>query len=149
MSLYKKIKDEQIEARKAKDTVKASLLTTLLGEIQTAVTGGLTASQFGILNPTDADVTKIVKKFVKNTNETIRLKDNETSRTELAVLEQYLPQPLSDFELGELVGKFTKEGVEAGKQGGALVGHVMKQLKEGFADRYDAAKVKGLVESNG
>lgn len=146
MSLYKKIKDEQIEARKAKDTVKASLLTTLLGEIQTAVTGGLTASQG---DPSDADVTKVVKKFVKNTNETIRLKDNETSRTELAVLEQYLPQPLSDFELGELVGKFTKEGVEAGKQGGALVGHVMKQLKEGFADRYDAAKVKGLVESNG
>lgn len=146
MSLYKKIKDEQIEARKAKDTVKASLLTTLLGEIQTAVTGGLTTSQG---DPSDTDVTKVVKKFVKNTNETIRLKDNETSRTELAVLEQYLPQPLSDFELGELVGKFTKEGVEAGKQGGALVGHVMKQLKEGFADRYDAAKVKGLVESNG
>lgn len=149
MSLFKQIKSEQLEARKIKDTTKALLLTTLIGEIQTSVTGGLTASQFGILNPTDEETTKVIKKFIKNAESSLALREDEKTQSELSILQSYMPQALSEEELKALVVQFTAVGLASNKKGGALVGFVMKQLKECYADRYDASKVKGLVKSNG
>ena len=149
MSLFKQIKAEQLEARKAKDTVKASLLTTLIGEIQTSVTGGASASQCGILNPTDDETTKVIKKFIKNAETSLSMRQDDKTQEELNLLQAYMPQPLTDAELEAIVATEVLIGKKEGKAGGALVGYVMKQLKTGYADRYDASKVKGLVESNG
>ena len=149
MSLFKQIKAEQLEARKAKDTVKASLLTTLIGEIQTSVTGGVSASQFGILNPTDDETTKVIKKFIKNAETSLSMRQDDKTQEELNILQAYMPQPLTDAELEAIVATEVLLGKKEGKTGGALVGYVMKQLKTGYADRYDASKVKGLVEANG
>lgn len=148
MSLFKKIKADQLEARKAKDAVKASLLTTLLGEIQGSVTGGSTPLEYeedGTLKVADADVSKLIKKFVKSANETIRLKDNPQTHLELQVLESYLPSQLNDDELKALVASYKLIGQNEGKVGGALIGFVMSQMKEGYLDRFDASKVKGLL----
>ena len=149
MSLFKQIKAEQLEARKTKDTVKASLLTTLIGEIQTSVTGGASASQFGILNPTDDETTKVIKKFIKNAETSLSMRQDNKTQEELNILQAYMPQPLTDAELEAIVATEVLIGKKEGKAGGALVGYVMKQLKTGYADRYDASKVKGLVEANG
>ena len=54
--LLNKIKKEQLLARKAKDTLRASLLTTVIGE----------ASPSGNQTVTDADVEEKVGKFYKN-----------------------------------------------------------------------------------
>lgn len=138
MSLFNEIKIQQVEARKARQLVRATLLTTLLGEISTQVAG---TSQ----EPSDEIATAVVKKFVKNTNETIRLKDNEVSREELEILEAFLPKPLTDSELEALVAAYVLAAKSEGKTGGALVGSVMKDMKEGYPNRYDAAKVKGFI----
>lgn len=138
MSLFNEIKTQQVEARKARQTVRATLLTTLLGEISTQVAG--TTQE-----PSDEVSTSVVKKFVKNTNETLRLKDNEISREELEILESFLPKPLTDAELEALVAAYVLVAKSEGKTGGALVGSVMKDMKEGYPNRYDAAKVKGLI----
>lgn len=138
MSLFNEIKTQQVEARKARQTVRATLLTTLLGEISTQVAG--TTQE-----PSDEVSTSVVKKFVKNTNETLRLKDNEVSREELEILESFLPKPLTDVELTALVASYVLIAKSEGKTGGALVGSVMKDMKEGYPNRYDAAKVKSLI----
>ena len=93
MSLFKQIKAEQLEARKTKDTVKASLLTTLIGEIQTSVTGGASASQFGILNPTDDETTKVIKKFIKNAETSLSMRQDDKTQEELNIArEQWINQ---------------------------------------------------------
>lgn len=152
MSLFKQLKADQLEARKAKDVVRAALLTTLIGEIQTAITGGATASQVGLagsLDAPDADTTKVIKKFIKNAETFLAMRIDEKTQEELSILKSYMPQPLTDVELNAIVALEVTLGKKEGKAGGALVGYVMKQLKEGYADRYDASKVKGLVEANG
>lgn len=55
MTLIATIKLEQLNARKARDSVKASLLTTLLGELQTL------AKNSGKDESTDAQVVVLVK----------------------------------------------------------------------------------------
>lgn len=147
MSLYQRIKKEQLEARKAKVKTRIDLLTTLLGEIQNSVTGSLSASQFGILNPTDAEVLKVLKKFIKNTKETLTLNPtNELAILELEILESFMPKQLSDYELGIAVGQILS-GADSSLSGGKLMGYVMSQLKAQYEGLFDASKVKGLLEA--
>ncbi|ADM79885.1 hypothetical protein phiAS5_ORF0042 [Aeromonas phage phiAS5] len=73
MSLLEQIKQDQIAARKSADRttdigkMKISALTTLIGEASPA--GNATAS--------DEDVLKVIRKFVKNLDETIKTVDVE------------------------------------------------------------------------
>jgi uncharacterized protein YqeY len=122
MTLMEQIKTEQITARKAGDS-KASLLTTLLGE---AAMVGKNAGR----ETTDQEVVAVVKKFIKNVDETInaltmRNQDASTFLMERGVLEQYLPMQLSEAALRE---------VAACQQD---MPSFMKHLKENFAGKYD------------
>ena len=60
MTLIATIKLEQLEARKARNSVKALLLTTLLGELQTL------AKNSGKEEPTEAQAVVVIQKFLKN-----------------------------------------------------------------------------------
>lgn len=147
MSLYQRIKKEQLEARKAKVKIHTDLLTTLLGEIQSSVTGSLSAAQFGVLNPTDAEVLKVLKKFIKNTKETLTLNPiNQLAILELEILESFMPKQLSDHELGIVVGQILSNA-DSSLSGGKLMGYVMSQLKAQYEGLFDASKVKGLLEA--
>ena len=146
--IIEQIKKEQLEARKAKNTIKTNLYTTLLGEIQTAVIG-----TFGSVNTkqdnnvTDDVVIKVINKFIKNIKETLSLRpDDFTANTELTLLETFLPQKLSEEELKQIVANLK---IAAGaKTGGALLGFVMGELKKSYPNLYDASIVRTLVESS-
>ena len=96
MSLMEQIKSQQVQARLSRHA-SASLLTTLLGE---AAIVGKNAGR----ETTDDEVVAVVKKFIKNLDETIaalssRNQDATAFLAELGVLEQFLPQQLSEYEL--------------------------------------------------
>ena len=146
--IIEQIKKEQLEARKAKNTIKTNLYTTLLGEIQTAVIG--TSNSVNIKqanNITDDVVIKVINKFIKNIKETLSLRpDDFTAITELTLLETFLPQKLSEEELKQIVANLK---IEAGtKTGGALLGFVMGELKKSYPNLYDSSIVRTLVESS-
>ncbi len=146
--IIEQIKKEQLEARKAKNTIKTNLYTTLLGEIQTAVIG--TSNSVDVKqtnNITDDVVIKVINKFIKNIKETLSLRpDDFTATTELTLLETFLPQKLSEEELKQIVANLK---IAAGtKTGGALLGFVMGELKKGYPNLYDASIVRTLVESS-
>ena len=146
--IIEQIKKEQLEARKAKNTIKTNLYTTLLGEVQTAVigtSGSVSTKQDN--NVTDDIVIKVINKFIKNIKETLSLRpDDFTATTELTLLEIFLPQKLSEEELKQIV---TNLKIAAGtKTGGALLGFVMGELKKGYPNLYDASIVRTLVESS-
>ena len=143
-TLYQQIKTEQLEARKAKITLTSSLLTTLLGEIQSS-TIGTTASSSGDFNPSDSEVLKVINKFIKNAKETLKLKpDNVTVSLELKLLETYLPKQLTDDELKQIISDIVSKFHENVQPNGRI-GLVMKELKVNYENRYDASKVKDII----
>jgi hypothetical protein len=101
MTLKEQISRDFLVAFKQKLPSK-TLLTTLKGEIQTAEKN--LKSEIS-----DEEVIKILNKFAKNLKETLKLKDSEDLRDELAIIESYLPKLMSEEEIqlkiNELLGK--------------------------------------------
>ena len=150
MTLIEKVKADQIYARKAHDSVKASLLTTLLGEA-TAI-----GKNDGNREVTDAEVVALVKKFMKGVDEFIialskNLDTSGTSisdemvkfdnlRIERAILEDYLPMQMSAEDV-EAALKVAIGDV------GANMGKVMNFMKVNYEGRYDGKMVSTILKT--
>jgi uncharacterized protein YqeY len=135
MSLMEQIKSDQLAARKGGVTEvhKASLLTTLLGE---ATMVGKNAGR----ETTDQEVVAVVKKFIKNVDETIsaltaRNQDASAYMAERSILEFYLPMQLSEDALRQ-VAECQKD-----------MPSFMKHLKENFAGKYDGKLASTVAKS--
>ena len=99
----------------------------------------------------DADVVAIIDKMIKQRRDSITqfekggrqdLADNE--KYELDVLQAYMPQALSESEIGDIVATSI---AESGAKGAADMGKVMAILKPKLAGRADMSKVSGLVKA--
>ena len=99
----------------------------------------------------DAEVLAILEKMIKQRRESIAqfekaarqdLADKEKS--EIAVLEGYLPQKLSDAEIQKEINSVISE---TGASGVKDMGKVMALLKPRLAGRADIGAVSGLVKS--
>lgn len=132
-TLITKIKSDQLQARKDRNALKATLLTTLIGEA--SIIGKNDSGR----ETTDAEVVAVIKKFVKGIDETLKyLGDHATEQSKVVqsekdMLEVYLPKQMSaeDIKAVFITGNSTKA-------------FMMKHLKENFAGQYDgkvAAKV--------
>lgn len=124
--LLERIKNDQFAARRARDSFTATALTTLLGE----------ASPSGTQKVTDADVKKVVQKFVKNIRDNAKIVKNDHVRlcelgAELAIFESYLPTKLSDNDLDIIITNYIKY------HGCDTLGKVMGMLRSEYEDRYD------------
>jgi uncharacterized protein YqeY len=99
----------------------------------------------------DAEVVAIVEKMIKQRRESITqfekasrqdLADKE--RSEIAVLDAYLPQKLSDAEVAEAVNAAI---AESGASGIKDMGKAMALLKPRLAGRADMGQVSSLVKT--
>jgi len=154
--LIERIKADQVEARKARNTLAATLLTTLLGESK------MVAKNAQRETPTDEEVTAVLKKFLKGNTETqaaLRkaidtqeqnhpayvpkdlLDKIDVAGAEQIVLEAYLPKQLSQDELTDIVQVALTGGVE--KNVGALMGF----LKTRYAGQYDGRVASQAIKT--
>lgn len=150
MTLIEVLRRDQIQARKTRETpsdvVRATLLTTLLGE---AVAVG---KNQGNRDTTDEEVLKVMGKFLAGARETARQlqaagRGSEVSLLECDILEKYLaqyaPKPLSEEELEAAVRAIAQElGATSAKD----MGRVMAQLKARHAGAYDGAKASAVCK---
>jgi uncharacterized protein len=99
----------------------------------------------------DAEVLAILEKMIKQRRESIAqfekaarqdLADKE--KAEIAILEGYLPQKLSDAEIQKEINFVISE---TGASGVKDMGKVMAQLKSRLAGRADIGAVSALVKS--
>lgn len=132
MTLIDEIKQKQIAARKA-GSAEASLLTTLLGE---AAMVGKNAGR----ETTDQEVIAVIKKFIKNIDETVsalssRGQDAASFLAERSVLERFLPLQLTELALLNIA------------QNHKSMPEFMKFLKENHAGQYDG-KLASIVAKN-
>lgn len=129
MSLKEKISKDYIEAFKAKNAISKSLLSTVKGEITTQ------EKNLMVSNLPDEEVIKILNKFAKNLKENVRIL-SETSNTsaldsaksELVIVESYLPKEMSREEIRNKVKELINSGA-------TNIGAIMKGFQGLAADR--------------
>ena len=133
------------EAMRAKDTARLSTLRMLKSAIEYHK---IAAKQETL---TDADVVAVIKKQVKQRQDSIdgfekggRTDLAEKERAELTVLKAYLPEELSETAITELVRAAM---VEVGATGKADMGKVMKAVQPKLAGRADNRLVSQIVSA--
>lgn len=140
ISLHQQIKDAQKAARMNRDCdnakVKASILTTLLGELSTKTTGtGIMLSDDLILQTT--------KKFIKNNEETMNTTFDMDVLRKLTIenncLQEFMPKQLTEDELRAKI-KFLCATGEV-----CSMGSVMAELKNQFGGQYDGKLASQII----
>lgn len=96
MSIYERIRTEQIEARKVKDVVTVNLLTTLLGDLQQSKTTD------------DQGVIRMLKKYKGAIEQTIDIykqngRDVSDLNVELILINSYMPAELDNMRLENII----------------------------------------------
>ena len=100
---------------------------------------------------TDADVTAVIEKMIKQRRESIAQYEKaarqdlaDAEKFELGVLSGYLPQQMSDSEISQAIEAALSEAKPAGVKD---MGKVMALLKQRLAGKADMGKVSALVKS--
>ena len=147
MSLKKQIEDKLNEALKAKDKNTYPTLRLIVSAIKDAEIAGRSKGQKEIK---DSDITGILKKMIKQRNESCEvykkagrteLLDNETK--EINVINTFLPKQLSEEETKKICEEAIKSvGASSMKD----MGKVMGALKSKHADTLDFSKVSGIIK---
>ncbi|EKO3960848.1 GatB/YqeY domain-containing protein [Vibrio fluvialis] len=144
MALIDTLKDEQKLAMKAKDKARLGTIRLALSAIkQREVDEQITLS--------DDDILAVLTKMVKQRRDSVtqfeaanRQDLADAEKAEITVLEEFMPQPLSEEEVVALIDSAIAESEPAGMQD---MGKVMALLKPQIQGRADMGKVSGLVRS--
>jgi uncharacterized protein YqeY len=128
MTLKEKISKDYMTAFKEKNTVSKNLLSVIKGEIQTV------EKNKSVENLSDEDVMKILTKTAKSLKETISLTNDEKSKLELSILDNYLPKLMSKDEVTQKVTELINSGV-------TQMGLVMKEFSNLPADKKSVSEI--------
>lgn len=157
MSLYDRIKADTVAARKASvgagadgaDKIKANLLVTLQAE------AAMAGKNDGNRPSTDDEVLRVIRKFLKGLDETIkglegRNPSGEREAIALAqaaleqrILNEYLPAMASEKEVQAVIDDVLKVTPRSPK----AMGVVMKALRDRFGSNYDGARASDLAKA--
>jgi hypothetical protein len=144
MTLKARITDDMKDAMRAKDAARLSTIRLLLAAIKQREVDER-------VELADADVLGVIEKMVKQRRESIaqfeagkRPDLAAIERAEVAVLQGYLPAPLTDAEIDALIA----EAIAAtGATGIAGMGKVMAAVKPKLAGRADMGAVSAKIKA--
>ena len=147
MSLKNQIEEKLNQALKAKDKNTYPTLRLVVSAIKDAEIAGRTKGQKEI---SDSDITTILKKMIKQRNESCEvykkagrdeLLENETK--EIEVINTFLPKQLSEDETKKICADVVKSvGASSMKD----MGKVMGVLKSKHSDTLDFSKVSSIIK---
>ena len=147
MSLKIQIEEKLNQALKAKDKNTYSTLRLVVSAIKDAEIAGRSKGQKEM---TDVDITAILKKMIKQRNESCEvykkagrseLLENETK--EIEVISVFLPKQLSEEETKKICADVVKSvGASSMKD----MGKVMGALKSKYSDTLDFSKVSSIIK---
>ncbi|EKF9200236.1 TPA: GatB/YqeY domain-containing protein [Vibrio cholerae] len=144
MALIDSLKEEQKLAMKAKDKQRLGTIRLALAAIkQREVDEQMTLS--------DDDIVGVLTKMVKQRRDAVsqyeaanRQDLADAEKIEITVLEEFMPQPLTDEEVSALIDSAITDSSATGMQD---MGKVMAVLKPHIQGRADMGKVSGLVRA--
>ena len=147
MSLKQQIDGKLNEALKAKDKNSYPTLRLVVSAIKDAEIAGRSKGQKEV---TDSEITSILKKMIKQRNESCEVykkaerKELLKSETrEIEVISTFLPEQLSEEETKKICQETVKAvGATSMKDMGKVIG----TLKAKYADTIDFSKVSSLIK---
>ena len=144
MSIMQKLREDQIHTRKhvnelAEYKTVVSLLTTLIGE------AAMIGKNDGNRETSDDEVIVVMKKFLKNINETLAVRPKTPGLDVEKILltemiEQYGPKQLSEEDLRGTIIKIIEQDDNPN------MGSVMKMLKDVYGGEYDGRMASTLTK---
>lgn len=145
MTLLTQIKARQLQLRKERKSDLAASLSTLIGEAERI------GKDDGNRETTEAETIAVLKKFIKNVNETIRVAGDYRDSTTLdrveperELLMEFLPTQFDGDALRVLVLEAVKATDAATIKD---MGKVMAALKANHEGQYDGAEASKLIKS--
>jgi uncharacterized protein YqeY len=146
-SLKARLAEEIKSAMRAKNTARLATLRFLLAAVKQKEVDERR-------EPTDADITTIIEKQVKQRRESIaafeqagRTETAEQEKAELAVLQEFLPQAASPEEVAAAIEAALASVAAQGVSGPATMGKAMAILKPALAGRADMAEVSKQLKA--
>ena len=147
MSLRNQIEKKLNQALKAKDKNTYPTLRLVVSAIKDAEIAGRTKGQKEI---SDSDITTILKKMIKQRNESCEVYKKagrnellESEKKEIDVISKFLPKQLSDEETKRICQEVIKTtGASSMKD----MGKVMGALKSKHSDTLDFSKVSTIIK---
>lgn len=145
--LLEKINKDYIEAKKSRDTLKESVLNLLKSNIKykeiEAKSKGKTLE--------DSDIIDLIKQEIKKRKESIELYEKggrkelvEKESLEIKILQEYLPEQLSEDEVKAVLEKVIEDiGALSMKDFGKVMKEAMKDLK----GRADGEVIRKIAEN--
>lgn len=141
MMLYDDFRKEKMDALKNKDKLKNKVITNILSDL-TYIKKELQQE------PTEADTIKVVSKQIKQLKETLELsKDRPDSveelKKELAILEQYMPEQMSETEIEKTLQQLLLDkGIETTAKNKGII---MKESMAALAGKADGKTISQVV----
>ncbi|MFA7668967.1 MAG: GatB/YqeY domain-containing protein [Burkholderiaceae bacterium] len=146
-SLKTRLSDAVKNAMRARDTARLGTLRLL----QAAIKQKEVDERQDL---TDADITAIIEKQVKQRRESIlayeqagRTETAEQEKAEIAVLQEFLPEAAEPAEIEAAITAALEEVQAQGASGPAAMGKVMALLKTRLAGRADMSAVSAQVKA--
>ena len=147
MSLKQLIESKLNEALKAKDKNTYPTLRLVVSAIKDAEIAGRSKGQQEVA---DSDITSILKKMIKQRNESCEVYKKagrkellESESREIEVISAFLPKQLSEEETKKICQETVKSvGATSMKD----MGKVMGMLKSKHADTIDFSKVSSIIK---
>jgi hypothetical protein len=148
-TLKDQIKVDLTEAMKQRDDTARDTLRMLLSAISNAEVAG---DEAVVLS--DEQVIGVLRGEAKKRAESAqiyadagRTESAAKERSELAVIERYLPAAMSDDALSAVVAEEVAKAAASGATGGKAMGLVVKAVRERVGASVDGGKVAALVKS--
>lgn len=143
MTLLEQLSKDMIDAMKSKDSFTLGVIRMAKGAIQLE-------SINKKKELTDEDVVSVIAKQIKMRNDSIAefTKANredlvEQNKKEIAVLNKYMPEQLSDAKINEIIDEaFTKINSTSNKD----MGLIMKEISPKLKGKADMGKVNAIIK---
>ncbi|MEV6772601.1 GatB/YqeY domain-containing protein [Nocardia sp. NPDC051030] len=149
--LKSKLRADLTAAMKAKDALRLNTVRMLLAAVQTAEVAGTQARELS-----DTEVIAVLSKESKKRNEAAVVYEQAgrgelaaTERAEEAIIDEYLPTPLTDAEVADIADTAIAQVAEqiGERPGMKQMGQVMKIATALAAGKADGTRVSSAVKS--
>jgi uncharacterized protein YqeY len=148
-NLKDKLRNDLSTAIKSRDELTSATIRLTLTAISTTETAGKQARELS-----DEEVVEVIAKEAKRRREAAEAYDEAQrpelavrEREELAVLERYLPEALTETEIDAIVAQAVAEVAASGVTGGKAIGEVMKRISPKTKGRVDGGLVASKVKA--
>jgi len=145
-----RINDATKAAMKEKDKLRVSTLRLISAAVKDRDIAARAEDRCEGID--SSEILSLLSKMVKQRQESAKTYDEngrpelaEREREEISIISEFMPQPLSDTEMRDVIANLVKEsGATCLKN----MGQIMGQLKKGYAGRIDMGKAGAVVKEH-